>query len=41
MPAPDLGHKFEFSPTTQAQSEQPAKFQQREKNLPQLWDRFI
>ena len=31
MPAPDLGYKFEFSPTTQAQSEQPAKFQQREK----------
>ena len=31
IPAPDPGHKFEFSPTTQAQSEQQTKFQQRKK----------
>ena len=34
-------HKFELSSITQAQSEQQAKFQQRRKNLRQLWDGFV
>ena len=36
----DSGHKFELSSITQAQSEQQEKFQQRRKNLPELWDGF-
>ena len=37
----DSGHKFEFSSITQAQSEKQAKFQQRRKTFPQLWDGII
>ena len=37
----DSDHTFELSSITQAQSEQQGKFQQRRKNLPQLWDGFI
>ena len=37
----DSGHKFELFSITQAQSEQQEKFQQRGKNLPQVWGGFI
>ena len=41
MPALTRAINLSFFPITQAQSEQLEKFQQRRKNLPELWDGFI